>query len=552
MLYFSPWKIFVILGVVLIGVLFSIPNLVPATERFEVRNEEVTDQPRGFWALPFVPHNSVNLGLDLRGGAHLVFEVDLEEVRESRLENLAEEASVSLRGDPVINVRRPSVVGEEVVVRVARAEDMDAAWDRLQDLSQPVGNNALAQQGGFGAQTVAFERDDAERIIRMTITPEALDEIQTRTVTQSIEVIRRRIDETGLTEPTIARQGDNRVLVQVPGEANPQRIIDLVNTTARMTFHLVDSTVSIDASGEGRTPPGVEILPTEYPSEPFLAIQRRAMVDGENLTNASAATQNGQAVVQFQFDTTGATAFGRATSQNVGRRFAIVLDDVIISAPRIRGPILGGSGIIEGGFTYESANDLAILLNAGALPASLTPVETRSVGPGLGEDQIEAGTLAIIVGFAAVMIFMLAAYGVFGIFSNLALLANVTLILGALSGLQASLTLPGIAGIILTIGMAVDANVLIYERIREEARAGRSPANAIETGYSRALSAILDANITTFIAAAVLFMLGAGPVRGFAVTLGIGILTSVFTAYTLSRLMVAIWFKAFKPQKLGF
>lgn len=552
MLYFSPWKIFVILAVVFAGVLFSIPNLVPANERFEVRNEEVTDEPRGIWAFPLVPHNSVNLGLDLRGGAHLVFEVDIDEVKQSRLDNLAEEASVALRQDPVINVRRPAVVGEEVVVRIARAEDMDAAWDRLQDLSQPVGDNALAQQGGFGGQSVAFERDDAERIIRMTITEEALDEIQTRTVSQSIEVIRRRIDETGLTEPTIARQGDNRVLVQVPGEANPQRIIDLVNTTARMTFHLVDSTVSIDASGQGRTPPGVVIYPTERPGEPYLAVQRRAMVDGEDLTSASATTQTGQPVVQFQFDTTGATAFGRATSQNVGRRFAIVLDDVIISAPTIRGPILGGSGIIEGGFTYESANDLAILLNAGALPASLTPVEQRSVGPGMGQDQIEAGALAVIVGFVAVMIFMLAAYGVFGVFSNIALLANVTLILGALSGLQASLTLPGIAGIILTIGMAVDANVLIFERIREEARAGRSPANAIETGYSRALSAILDANITTLIAAGVLFMLGAGPVRGFAVTLGIGIITSVFTAYLFSRFLVAIWFKAFKPQKIGF
>ena len=276
------------------------------------------------------------------------------------------------------------------------------------------------------------------------------------------------------------------------------------------------------------------------------------MVSGENLTSASSAQQNGQAVVQFQFDTAGAQAFGRATSQNVGRRFAIVLDDVIISAPRIRSPILGGSGIIEGGFTFESANDLSILLNAGALPARLTPVEQRTVTAGLGQDQIEAGTLAVIVGFVAVIVFMLIAYGVFGIFSNLALLANVTLILGALSGLQASLTLPGIAGIILTIGMAVDANVLIFERIREESRAGRRPADAIETGYSRALSAILDANITTFIAAAVLFMLGAGPVRGFAVTLGIGIITSVFTAYTLSRLLVAIWFKLSKPKTLGF
>tara|TARA_R110002073_G_scaffold68208_4_gene169495 strand:- start:20228 stop:21874 length:1647 start_codon:yes stop_codon:yes gene_type:complete len=546
MLYFARWKLAVILAVIVAGLAYSVPNVVPVEQRYEMRNDEPTDTPRGIWR--FLPHDTVRLGLDLRGGSHLVFEVDMEEVRTNRMEGLLEEARVALRQDPAIITPRPAIVGDDVVVRVNDAADLDPAYERLQSLSRPIGNPAT---GGGTQRSADIVRDRDENTIRISITDAALADIRTRTVQQSVEVIRRRIDASGTTEPTIAPQGDQRVLVQVPGESDPQRIIDLVGQTASMSFHMVDPTVTIGADGQGRTPPGVVIFPQENPGEPFVAVQRRALVSGENLTNAVSTTnQSGQPAVSFTFDTTGAQAFGRATQQNVGQRFAIVLDGVVISAPVIRSPILGGSGIIEGNFTFQSANDLAILLQAGALPASLTPVEQRSVGPGLGQDSIERGQIAVMVGFLAVIVFMLMAYGLFGVFSTGALLVNVVLILGALTGLQATLTLPGIAGIILTIGMAVDANVLIFERIREESRAGRSPVNAVETGYSKALSAILDANITTFIAAAVLYFLGAGPVRGFAVTLGIGIITSVFTAFVLSRLFVAIWVKGAKPKKL--
>ena len=525
MLYFANWKIGLIAAVSLLGIWFALPNFLA------------------------VPGQTVNLGLDLQGGSHLVFEVDLPGVRSERLDGLSQEANVLFRQQPTIPTAANAVIGEEVVIRVARAEDLDEAYNRLQSLSRPIGDGSMGLTG-VAARTVAFSRDDAERTIRLSLTDAALVDIRDRTIAQSIEVIRRRVDASGTTEPTIARQGDERILVQVPGENNPQRIIELVGTTARMTFHLVRADVPVGADGQGRTPPGVMIIQQDDLSEPYIAVERRAMVSGENLTYAGSTFQEGRPVVEFRFDTTGAAAFGRVTAQNVGRRFAVVLDDVAISSPVILGPILGGSGVIQGNFTFESAYDLAVLLQAGALPAELTVVEQRSVGPGLGQDSIDSGTIAVVIGFIGVIVFMLIAYSLFGVFSNLALLLNVTLILGALSGLQATLTLPGIAGIILTIGMAVDANVLIYERIREESRNGRSPANAIEKGYSEALSAILDANITTLIAAGVLYMLGAGPVRGFAVTLGIGIITSVFTAFVFSRLLIAMWVKGLKPKKL--
>ena len=542
MLHFSRWKVALILGAILIGFLYTLPNFFPESARLTAAGE-----PKGIWRA--LPHQTVNLGLDLRGGSHLVFQVDMEEVREERLTNLAEDARAVLQNDPVIFAARPAVVGEDVVVRLSQPDDFDAALERLRGLSEPI-STGLGQQGF--QQTLEVEPGEDGRTIRLSITDAALNDIKRRTVTQSIEVIRRRIDATGTTEPTIARQGDDRVLVQVPGESDPQRIIDLVGTTARMTFHMVESGVQIGPNGEGRTPPGVMILPTETPGEPYLAVQRRALVTGEQLTSASQTfDQGGQPAVGFRFNTSGARAFGDATASNVGRRFAIVLDDVIISAPRIRSPILGGSGIIEGGFTVQSANDLANMLNAGALPAELTPIEQRTVGPGLGQDSIDRGQTAIMIGFALVIVFMLAAYGFFGVVSTAALLVNVLLLIGALSGLQATLTLPGIAGIILTIGMAVDANVLIFERIREEYRNGRTVVNAVEAGYDRAFAAILDANVTTFIAASVLYLMGAGPVRGFAVTLGIGILTSVFTAFVFSRLILASWIRTSRPKQLA-
>ena len=542
MLYFSPWKTGLVLAVVLIGLLFSLPNFVPEDQRLNTSGE-----PVGLWST--LPHKTVNLGLDLRGGSHLVFEVDMEQVREERLENLQDDVRAALRQDPPILSAPPAVVNGEVVVRLSREDDMARALERLEDINEPV-------TGPGGQQTLddtlTIREGEEGRTIRVAITEAALDSIRQRTVQQSLQVIRRRIDTTGTTEPTIAPQGSDRVLVQVPGENDPQRIIDLVGTTARMTFHMVESSVDPGPDGQARTPPGVTIMPTENPGEPYLAVQSRALVTGEQLVNAAQAfNESGQPSVSFRFNTSGATAFGEATANNVGRRFAIVLDDVIISAPRIRQPIMSGSGQIDGGFTVQTANDLANMLNAGALPAELSPIEQRTVGPGLGQDSIERGQIAILIGFSLVIVFMALAYGFFGLVSTVALFANLLLLLGALSGLQATLTLPGIAGIILTIGMAVDANVLIFERIREEYRQGRTVVNAIEQGYDRAFAAILDANVTTFIAAAVLYMLGAGPVRGFAVTLGIGILTSVFTAFVFSRLMVSVWLRTRRPKSLA-
>ena len=550
MLHFGRWKLISIFAVILLGVLYTVPNFVPETDRYTVNELDGTREAQGIWR--WLPSRSVNLGLDLQGGSHIVFEVDMDEVRAAELENLAADARDTLRGaDTPIFTRSIAAIGDEVVVLLIREDERDTAFELLRELNRPV-TDARGQPGL--AQVYEMRRDPNDpSAIRMSITEEQFTAIQNRTLSQSITVIRKRLDGLGTTDPTIARSGEDRVMVQVPGADNPDEIIALVGTQASMSFHLVDETIDPGPNGQARTPPGRTIYPlSDTGGQQYLAVETRARLTGENLVSANVTNdaRYAQPVVGFRFDTQGALIFGDMTTENRGRRFAIVLDGEIITAPRINDPILSGNGIITGNFTYDSAGQLAILLSAGALPASLTPVEQRVVSASLGADQIESGQIAIIIGFVAVIVFMLAAYGVFGVFSTSALLANVVLILGGLSGLGATLTLPGIAGIILTIGMAVDANVLIYERIREEARNGRTPSNAIQAGYERALAAILDANITTFIAAAVLIMLGEGPVRGFAVTLGIGIVTSVFTAFVFSRLLAVLWLRAFKPKQL--
>tara|TARA_R110000868_G_scaffold57591_7_gene177870 strand:- start:627 stop:2282 length:1656 start_codon:yes stop_codon:yes gene_type:complete len=549
MLQFGRWKLLSIFAVILLGVMYTIPNLVPETDRFSVNEIDNTQEPRGIWN--WIPNRTVNLGLDLRGGSHIVFEVNMDEVRSQQLEALAADARQTLRTDPPILSRSVSVVGEEVVIILSRPEDRDTAFERLSGLSNPV-STGLGQPGL--AQTLSVRRDDTEaNAIRINITPQQYEALRNRTVTQSIEVIRRRLDGLGTTDPTIARQGDNRVLVQVPGASDPDAIIAIVGAQASMSFHLVDNTIDPGPNGQARVPPGRTIYPmADTNGAQFLAVVSATRLTGDNLTSANVTTHPDYVgpVVGFRFDTQGALVFSEMTRQHRGEQFAIVLDGEIITAPRIITPILTGSGVIGGNYTYETAQQLVVLLNAGALPASLTPVEQRTVRASLGQDQIESGERAVVIGFLAVIVFMIAAYGLFGVFATLALLVNVVLIMGSLSGLGATLTLPGIAGIILTIGMAVDANVLIYERIREEGKLGRTPANALQAGYERALSAILDANITTLIAAGVLYMLGAGPVRGFAITLGIGIITSVFTAFVFSRLLAVIWLRAMKPKAL--
>ncbi|MGF1609256.1 MAG: protein translocase subunit SecD [Kiloniellales bacterium] len=362
--------------------------------------------------------------------------------------------------------------------------------------------------------------------------------------------MRRRIDETGTREPSIQRQGDTRILVQLPGVRDPERIKELLGKTAKLTFRFVEE----DVLPGGPIPAGAELLPLApgeaSRGESELVIRKRVMVSGDTLVDAQATFQDNQPVVSFRFDTVGAKRFGDATRDNVGRRFAIVLDDQVISAPVIREPILGGSGVISGSFTVQQVQDLALLLRAGALPAPLTIMEERTVGPGLGADSIEAGRIASILGLVFVVVFMAATYGLFGLLANVALLVNLVLLVAALSALQATLTLPGIAGIVLTIGMAVDANVLIFERIREEVRNGRGPVSAIDAGYRRALTTIIDSNLTTLIAAVLLFQFGTGPVKGFAVTLTIGLVTSMFTAIMLTRLLVVTWLRQKRPQAL--
>jgi len=526
MLNFSSYKMIGVLGVVALGILFSAPNFMSQSMRESVSG--------------FLPSNTLNLGLDLRGGSHLLLEVDTNSVETERLESLVSDIRVELRTASV-GYTGLGLKNNAVELTLRDSDQMEAAREALKELDQPVFGNLFA--AGVTASELVIEQA-GERGLRVSFSPEAVQARLARTVQQSIEIIRRRVDELGTTEPVIQRQGDNRIVVQVPGLDDPERLKALLGQTAKLNFHLVDPNVSAyEAQQTRRMPPGTMIVFSESePAIPYL-IQRRAMVSGERLVDASMGfdPSTGSPEVLFRFDTVGAKRFGEVTKANVGRPFAIVLDGKVISAPVIQTAILGGSGRITGNFSVQEANDLAILLRAGALPAPMYILEERTVGPGLGADSIEAGEKALAIGFAAVVIFMILSYSLFGVFANVALVANLILIMGALSALQATLTLPGIAGIVLTVGMAVDANVLIFERIREEMAEGRGPLIAIERGYGQALSTIMDANITTLLAALILFQLGSGPIRGFAVTLAIGIVSSVFTAFVLTRLFIALW-----------
>ena len=532
MLYFPRWKYTLIAITCVLGFLLSAPNLVS--------KDALSNLP------DWLPSNQVNLGLDLQGGVHLLLQVDVETVLSDRLEALEGDVRQTLR-DARIGYTGLGTANESVSVRIRNAEDVEQASDLLLELSAPINANVFS---AVPERDIEIETTGSR--LSLTFTETARTQRLQSVLEQSIEIVRRRIDELGTNEPIIQRQGADRILVQVPGFDDPQRLIDIIGQTAQMNFHLVDNSVSVIEAIQNRPPPGSVVMPLIDGSGGSVLIRRRVMVSGESLVDAQPSfdQQTNEPVVSFRFDASGAKRFADTTQANVGRPFAIVLDNQVISAPVIREPILGGSGQISGGFTVTAANDLAILLRAGALPAPLSVLEERTVGPGLGADSIAAGEIAAVIGFAAVIIFIIMVYGLFGVFANVALIINVALIFGALSLLQATLTLPGIAGIVLTIGMAVDANVLIFERIKEEVRAGKTPINAIDVGYSRALGTIIDANITTFIAAAILFQMGSGPVRGFAVTLAIGIITSVFTAFTVTRLFVSIWLKSRRPSEV--
>lgn len=535
MLHFERWKIALIALVTLAGVFYTAPNFLPKA---------------ALEAIPsFLPHKQVNLGLDLRGGSYLLLEVDTASANKDRLQAQTNDVRKALL-EQKIAYTGLGINGDAVTVRITKPEDVEKAVKALEGLGSMVAANLLS--GGLPERDIkvsatgnliSFSNTDAAKLARAQ-----------SAVLQSMEIVRRRIDELGTTEPVIQQQGQDRILVQVPGLDDPQHLISILGQTAKLNFRLVDTTTTAQQALATHTiPAGSEILyMTESPTTPIL-VQRRVMVGGDSLTDAQPAFdgRTGEPVVNFRFDSSGGRTFGEVTRNNVGKPFAIVLDNKVISAPVIREAIVGGSGQISGNFTVQQANDLAVLLRAGALPAPLNILEQRTVGASLGADSIRAGVAASIIGALAVVIFMMLVYGLFGVFANLALIVNVVLIMGVLSLLQATLTLPGIAGIILTIGTAVDANVLIYERIREELRVGKSPIAAIEAGYNRALAPIVDANVTHFISAAVLFELGSGPVRGFAVTLGIGVITSVFTAVTVNRLIVSTWVRRRRPKTIS-
>jgi preprotein translocase subunit SecD len=532
MLYFTRWKALAIIVTALVVCLCAVPNFFPEAQ--------VKTWPA--WA-----QRRLVLGLDLQGGSHLLFEVDSNAIKKDKLDQVRDDARKILReAKPTIRFTGGvNVRGDAVEVRISEPSDIPTALSKLRELSQPLGG--LLGSSGQRSLDVA---DAGGGLIRLTIPQAALTERIRQTIEQSITIIEKRINELGTVEPLIQRQGNDRILVQAPGEQNPQRLIDIVGTTAKMDFRMVDSTVSPDQAAAGRLPPESELLPSTEPGRPSLAIKKQVLVSGGELTDAQPGfdQRTNEPIVSFKFNTSGSRKFAQATTENVGQPFAIVLDGKVISAPVIREPITGGSGQISGSFTVQAANDLAILMRAGALPAPLKVIEQRTVGPGLGQDSIEKGELAAYVGSILVIVFMLLTYRLFGVFANIAVAINVAMIFGLLSLLNATLTLPGIAGIVLTVGIAVDSNVLIYERIREELRGGRTAISAIDAGFRRALSTILDSNITTFIAAAVLFYIGTGPVRGFAVTLGIGIITTVFTAFTLTSLIVAGWVRWKRPK----
>lgn len=538
MLHFSRWQVVAIVLTIVVGVLAVVPNFL---------SRQTLD------ALPsWFPDQRIVLGLDLQGGAYLLYEVVREDYIEKRLRSLTGEVREALREEPRVGYTGLGVDGNGVQVRVRDQAQYELARDRLAELTNPLGQSLFG--GGAGAEEFALSEGD-NGLLRLAFTQAGLDQRISGIVDQSIEVVRRRIDELGTTEPNIQREGEDRILVEAPG-GDPEQLKGLVGTTAQLTFHLVDVAVDPFQAAQGRPPAGSIVLYTSEdddfePARPYV-MDAVPLLTGEDLVDAqpSFQQQTNEPVVTFRLTTSGARRFGEVTTRNVGTPFAIVLDETVVSAPRINEPITGGSGQISGSFSVQTANDLSILLRAGALPAALTLVEERTVGPGLGADSVAAGELAAIVAAVLVGALMIAVYGLFGIFSVVALLLNVILIFGTLSLLGATLTLPGIAGIVLTMGMAVDANVLIYERIRDEGRAGRSPILAIDAGFSRAFSTILDANITTLIAAVVLFQLGSGPIRGFAVTLAIGVLTTVFTAFLVTRLIVATWVRRRRPTAI--
>ena len=539
MLHFARWKLVAIALTCLFGLTFTAPN-------FFSRDQVIT------WP-NFVPKGQLQYGLDLQGGSHLLIELEKKDLLVPWMKSLAGEARRNLLKAKIKYQGRSGVKvvdNNRVEITLREPEKSDDALKALRPMIQQLQGNVFTGPGG---PNLSITQNGGGKF---TITPTqaAIAERVTNAVSAAIEVFRRRVDQLGTTEPNITRQGENRVIVQVPGFDDPERLKELLEKVGSLQFKDVHPTLTAATLTGNRAPVGYEIVEATQEEGGFRYILlENPIVTGADLVDAQPSFdgRTNEPVVAFRFNASGARKFGNHTQANVQRPFAIVLDGKVISAPVIQSPILGGSGQISGNpFTVKEADDLAILLRSGSLQVKPTIIEERTVGAGLGADSVDASKIASVIGLAGVLIFMLVAYGRFGFFANIALLMNIVILVGALSMLQATLTLPGIAGIVLTIGMAVDANVLIFERIREELRAGKPTISAIDAGYSRALGTILDANITTFIAAFILFFLGSGPIRGFAVTLSIGILTSVFTAFTLTRLFVSWWVNRQQSRKI--
>lgn len=537
MLQIPTWSRVLTLVILFLGFIIALPNALP--------NSVLTRLPH-WW-----PTNTVALGLDLQGGSYLLLEVELDQVHKDRVELLMGDIRSTLRKNHIA-FNDVQMAGDTITLRIMDADRYEDSKALIAGLNPSVGGSVL----GVGARGYDMS-EPGPNTIAMKMTDDYKRQTDADILGQSVEVVRRRIDQLGTREPSIERQGSDRIVVQVPGLSDPAHLVDLLGKTAKMTFQMVDDTALPDQAEKGIVPIGSALLYQDSPQKggpPIpIVVEKHVLVAGDRLTDAKASFsgQTGEPDVDLTFDTVGAREFGEATKENVGRRFAIVLDNKVIEAATIRDAIMTGNAEISGGFTVQSATDLAVLLRAGALPAPLKVIEQRTVGAELGADQIVAGKYSTLAGLVLVAIFMVLRYGLFGIFADVALTLNVILLLALLTLLGATLTLPGIAGIVLTMGMAVDANVLIYERIREETRNGRTIIASIDQGFRRAMATIFDANMTHLIAAVILFQLGTGPVRGFAVALGLGIVTSFFTAVMVTRLMVVTWFQAVRPKQLA-
>ncbi len=527
MIHLSRWKVVLVALSLVFGMLFAYPNLLTASQRE---------------ALPgWLPKSGLNLGLDLQGGSYLLLEVDVPAMREARMTNLGEDARTVL-AEARVGVLSVAREPAGVVVTLADPSQMELALQSMRGLVQ---NNT-----GLSDRTVT--RQGSERI-RYAFTDQALASMGSDAVTQSIEVVRRRIDELGTREPSITRQGDDRIVVQAPGESDPAQLERVIGQTAQLTFQMVDVDNSTQEAMAGAVPPDSELIPgSPDTGQAMFLVKRRVLVSGDNLTKAEVtADENNRTAIGFRFDGAGARRFGEATTNNIGRPFAIILDGQVISAPTIITAITGGQGQITGNYSIAEASEMVNLLNGGALPAPLNVEERRAVTAELGADAVAAGEVSTVIAFVSVLVFMVLAYGVvFGGVSVIALLVNGLLIIAAMSMTGASLTLPGIAGLILTLAVAVDANVIIYERMRDEFRNGRSVIAAVDSGFSRAMVTIFDANITHLGAAAIMFMLGAGPVKGFAWTLAIGVFTTVFSAVLVTQILLAVWLRVARPKIL--